>query len=316
MSKTRLMLGGVKSFLPVRTPYTMSSQPVNARYGYSVWLRHLAMLEAHGIRGPFRSVVEMGPGNSVATGVASVLSGATSYIGLDVLHHLAHDQALRILAEVEALFTGQAAIPAAGDFPNLEPTPPSFEFPAAALRAFRGDEQLGEPDRSALRRDIASIAAGGFGGETVSYRAPWSPTMIPDGSADLIFSQAVLEEIPNQQSNSDLAATFATLHRWLRPGGVSCHQIDLGMYGLAPWNIHWTWGPLTWAVIRGRRDNFVNREPLSTYLRLAEQAGFEVVATTVRAATGVEEDRLHPQFRALPERDRTARAAHVILRRT
>lgn len=315
MSKTRLLLGGIKSFLPIRAPYTMSTQPVDARYGYAVWTRQISALAACGVRGPFDTVVEMGPGNSIATGACAVLSGARTYVGLDVLDHLARDQAERVLGDVETLFDTASPIPDNAVFNSLEPTPESFAFPAEALSAFRGDRPVDAGMRATLRTDIATIAAGARAGSAVRYIYPWSPTAIADGSADLIFSQAVLEEIPHAASDSPLRAAFDTIFRWLRPGGVSCHQIDLGMYGLDPWNIHWTWGTVTWTLLRGRRDNFVNREPLSTYLTLARAAGFEVVATTIRSVSGVPDEALQPAFRRLSDEDRRARAAHLVLRR-
>ena len=315
MSKTRLILGGIKSMLPYRRPYTMLAHAVNARYGYAVWMRHMSVLADAGVRGPFDLVVEMGPGNSIATGVCAVMSGARHYVGVDVLDHLARDQAERIVREIVALFDAGEPIPAGSEFPNLYPALSTWEFPAAALAAFRGADHGPATAGAALSRDAAAIAAGGREGDLLRYVYPWTENAIAAGSADLIFSQAVLEEIPHSPRSSDLARTLETVFRWLRPGGVTCHQIDLGMYGMSPWNIHWTWGPLTWTLIRGKRDNFVNREPLSTYLTLAREVGFEILRTSVAQEPGAPDDALHPDFRRLPATDRQARAAHLVLRR-
>ena len=62
---------------------------------------------------------------------------------------------------------------------------------------------------------------------------------------------------------------------WLRPGGVMSHQIDFSCPGGVPWNHHWAYGPFAWKLIRGNRPYYVNRVPLSEYLRLldADAAG-------------------------------------------
>jgi SAM-dependent methyltransferase len=315
MSKTRLLLGGIKSFLPARPAYTMASYPVDARYGYSVWMRHLSMLEAHGVRGPFRSVVELGPGNSVATGLCALYSGAEQYTGLDVLNHLAIDQAQRVCDEVAAFFAARESIPGNEQYANLRPMLSSLEFPAAAVESFAGAVLPSESRLNTVREEVAALAAGRRDGRSLRYVSPWTADAIPAGSADLVFSQAVLEEISHGERRSDLRDVLASIFRWLRPGGVTCHQIDLGMYGLDPWNIHWTWSDLTWKLVRGKRDNFVNRVPLSSYLSLAQDIGFEIVATTISAATGVADTLLSPRFRDLSPQDKSASGVHLILRR-
>jgi hypothetical protein len=309
------MLGGIKSLLPVRSAYSMRSSTVDARYGYALWLRHVLAIHEQGATGPFDSVVELGPGNSVATGVCAVLSGARSYTGIDVLDHLARDQATRVFGEIHQLLQEQSPIPGNDDFPNLCPRPSSLSFPSDALHAFASDGSQDVHHVRTLTEDIDGIAAGHAVGKHLRYVYPWSPSSVPSESADLIFSQAVLEEIPHRTVDSPLRGAFETMMDWLRPGGIASHQIDLGIYGHAPWNIHWTWSDLTWKLVRGRRDNFVNREPLSTYLSLAESVGLEIVSVSVTESKGVPDSALRARFRRLGAVDKSASGAHLLLRR-
>jgi hypothetical protein len=311
VSKARLILGGIKSLLPGRPSYRMPSSRIDARYGYAVWMRHLCALAAHGFAGPFREVVELGPGDSVATGISAVLSGAHHYVGLDVIDHVARAEAPRQLAELEAMFEQRASVPGPEEFPHL--------YPALDDRARHSPAVTADPSTStlhALAADVAAIARGEPGGGALRYLVPWRFDSIAAGTADLVLSQAVLQEIPHGRRHSALRDTLQATAAWLRPGAVASHQIDLGMYDAEPWNVHWSWSDATWALVRGRRENYVNREPLSTYVRTAEAVGLEVVAVDTVESEGVADAALAPRYAALPAYERRTRAAHLILRRS
>lgn len=310
-----LLLGGVKSYLRFGRPYSMAALPVDATYAYAVWMRHVQVLAALGVNGPLSDVVEIGPGNSAATGICAILSGARTYTGLDVLDHLANDQVVRLLRETEVLFASRASIPGSDQFPNLRPVPAQHGFPRAALsRLFASDERASEPPAS-LRQDVELIATGGRRGQRLRFHCPWSPASLAAASVDLVFSHAVLQEIPHDDTNSPLQQTFDANFTWLRPGGIASHQIDMAMYGCEPWNVHWTWSDTRWTLIRGRRENFPNREPLSTYVTLARRAGFAILAARVDEATGAPRHALQPRFAGLPDLERRARSVHLVLQR-
>jgi hypothetical protein len=190
-----------------------------------------------------------------------------------------------------------------------------YSFPLDAFRE-RGLRAIDDQARiSALRDDLTEIANGRPGGDVLRYIVPWNDSSIPANSADLIFSHAVLQEIPHGSRRSDLRDAFGTIASWLKPGGVATHQVDLSMYGLEPWNIHWTWSWLFWKVVRGRRENFVNREPLSTYLTLAAESGLSIVAVEREDAEGVPCHSLASRFKRLDGRDRSSKSAFLILRK-
>jgi hypothetical protein len=313
MSRARLFLGGLKSFLPWRREYSMSETPVDARYGYAVWLRHVAMLEKVGVRGPFSTVVELGPGNSVATGICTILSGSTHYIGLDVIRHVAHRSGMSVFRELERLFDAREPIPGPEAYPMVRPILDDYGFPDSVPERITGG---GASARDAsLLEDLDAIAAGADGGATLRYIVPWTSHSIPPGTVDLIFSQAALQEVAHDVARSPLRDTIEATARWLKPGGVASHQVDFGFYGLEPWNVHWTWYDWTWKLLRGRRDNFVNREPLSTYVSLMKESGLSIVAIVPDELQGAPDDSLRPRFRALPEKERRSRSAHLVVQK-
>jgi hypothetical protein len=309
MAKLKLLYGGLKSYLP-RSAYSMAAHPVDARYGYAVWMRHLTMLHQHGIAGPFASVVELGPGNSIATGVAALLSGAQRYTGLDVLEHMAHKTNPEVLDEVVGLFHRRAPIPGPEAYPALNPALESYAFPAAALDANLFDV----PARVAAIR-AALLDPDSDTQQKLRHIVPWDADSLAPGSADLIFTQAVLQEIPHEPVSDALRKTICTMAGWLAPGGIMSHQIDFGIYGLEPWNIHWKWSDLEWKLIRGRRDNFVNREPLSTYINLLRECGMTIVAAQPTLEKGIADALLSRRYRALPEAERRTRSVLVIARK-
>ena len=82
------------------------------------------------------------------------------------------------------------------------------------------------------------------------------------------------------------------------------------------WNGHWAYSDGEWRVARGRREYFLNRQPLSVHLRLAREAGFEVLQTDVqREVTGLSPEQLDPCFRRLDDEDRHASGAMMVLRK-
>lgn len=295
--------------------YSMSDERVDAAYGYSVWLRHLVSLAKHGVRGPFPTVVELGPGNSVATGVCAVLCGAERYVGLDVLRHFSPQAARAVHDDVVAMFRDRAPVPGDSVYAELHPRLDNYQFPGEALGMAALEASVDPVRIAALRHDIDSLARGGDGGSVLRYTCPWTADSVAAGGADLVITQAVLQEIPHGGRRSPLRETIRACASWLRPGGVASHQIDFGMYGLKPWNVHWAWSDLAWRLVRGKRANFVNREPLSTYMSLFEECGLKPIAAVTLRQAGVEEDRLTRRFRDLGESDRRTSAALLIMRR-
>jgi hypothetical protein len=311
----RLLLGGLKSYLPLPgASYKGTGGTVSGAYCYAVWLRHLTLIARYleGAAVPRGTVVELGPGDSIGLGLAAILSGTDTYIALDVLEHASAETNLRVLDELVALYRRRAPIPDATSFPRLFPRAAAHDFPAgffdeSLLSQRTGDAYVAQL-RDALRR--VSPSAG-----PVQYRCPWNERSVDPGSADLVISQVALQDMDHTQSRDDLRANIHAMARWLRPGGVMSHQVDFSCPGGEPWNHHWAYGDLSWAIVRGRRPYYVNRVPLSGYAALFEEAGCRVVGVERVERPGLPPARMASRFRTLPESDHSAAAALIVATR-
>src|SRR5204863_1477618 len=83
--KVRAVVKGVLTWLPGFHEFANrhTGGTVEARYCYSVWMRHLRMVaDMQGTRVP-PCVAELGPGDSLGIGLAAMLSGADRYFAFD-----------------------------------------------------------------------------------------------------------------------------------------------------------------------------------------------------------------------------------------
>ena len=277
----------------------------SARYCYSVWLRHLVKAAGNGLDARPATVVEFGPGDSLGIGLAALLSGSEKFCAVDVVQFANPEKNLRIFDELADLFRRRAPIPDAGEFPEVTPRLANHDFPSYILDDARMREAL-SPGRLGLIR--ASIAAAADGDGPVVYKTPWADYgIIEPESADLIYSQAVMEHI------DDLPQAYRAMRRWLKPAGYVSHSIDFRSHRLANgWNGHLAYSDFTWRLIRGRRPYLVNRQPLSAHLALLRAQGFAILEQTgERAAPEVPRQRLAPRFRGMSDDDFTTAVAFI-----
>jgi hypothetical protein len=289
---------GVATFVPGVSALSVrrSGGTNSARYCYAVWLCHLIRAAETRIPIRYRTVAELGPGDSLGTGLASMLTGADHYLALDAKPHASADSNLDTFEELIQLFSAQAAIPGPDEFPNLQPLPTSLEFPKHLLT-----QQI---LKDALRRDRLDLIRRALRGEhgdqvSVRYLAPWDDdSIVEPESVDLVFSQAVLEHV------EDTRSAYRRLYQWLKPGAVMSHAIDFKSHGLTRnWYGHWTLSDLQWYLVRGRRPYLINRAPLSRHLNEIRDAGFEILTLTPTLQTPVPRTLLSPTFSWLTDDD-------------
>ncbi|MCW5771713.1 MAG: methyltransferase domain-containing protein [Rhodospirillaceae bacterium] len=301
---------GLASFvLPASITNRSGGRTHSARYCYSVYLRHLVKLAEAGLPVAPRAVAEIGPGESIGTGLAALIAGAERYVGLDVKAYALRPETLDLFDALVGLFRERAPLPGAEEFRTIKPELSDPAFPAHILTVERMAAALA-PQRIADLR--ARIAAGGAAAP-VRHIAPWNvETRIERGSIDWIFSQAVMEHV------DDLAGTYSACRDWLKPGGVMSHQIDLKCHGTSEtWNGHWAYSDALWRTIRGRRLYLINRAPASAHRAAIKAAGFAVVAEQpVPRQDGIARARLAARFRGLSADDLQTSGLFVVARRS
>jgi SAM-dependent methyltransferase len=276
----------------------------SARYCYSVWLRHLSILGSNGFRVASAQVGELGPGDSIGTGLAALLSGARGYVGLDIFPFAVRADLLAIFQELVQLYVNCESIPNHEEFPLVRPKLDSYNFPYDLIDC----SDLAAKAETIKRELNDGLSDGGL----ISYRVPWnSPDVIARSSLDLIFSQAVLEHV------DALDETYIAMSAWLKPGGYASHVIDFGAHHLSPfWNGHWAYSDSQWRLVRGRREFLLNRQPLSTHLNCAEKSGFEILQIFQNYDDhGLPQYSLTPHFQQLSTEDSRTRGAILVLRK-
>jgi SAM-dependent methyltransferase len=275
-----------------------------------VFLCHLVSIHAAGTPARLRTVAELGPGDSLGVGLAALIAGAGRYFACDIRPFATRARNLEIFDELAAMFAARAPVPDEREIPAIEPALSTTAFPDHILTEA---ELAGALDRGRLAALRASIEREpGAPNSAVSYVAPWSDgSLIPEGSVDWIFSQAVMEHV------DDIALAYRCCFRWLRPGGVMSHQIDFRSHGLAAaWDGHRAYSDAVWRLVRGARPYLINRLPLSEHQRILQEAGFEAVAQScVASVPTLARRRLARPFRTWSDQDLATSSAFLIHRK-
>ena len=265
----------------------------SARYCYSVWLRHLVLNRSRS-GSPIETVAELGPGDSLGIGLAALLCGASRYVALDALPHAKPGTNLAVLDELVELFRTRSSIPDDVEFPHVNPKLATYEFPKDVLRNEVMEWALSDERLKSLRRDLRRLDG------QVTYRPNWDiEIQPPDGSVDLLISQAVLEHV------DALEEVYGAMFRWLKPGGVMSHQIDFKCHATADqWNGHLAYSDLVWRLMRGNLSYLLNRKSPAEHLAIAAAAGFaDVEFKRLLRDDGLPVDRLAPRFRTMSDID-------------
>jgi hypothetical protein len=293
-------LSGLVTFVPggARLTERHTGGTVSPRYCYGVWLRHLVLAARAGLPADPRVVAELGPGDTLGTGIAALLTGADRYCALDVVAYSRTEENLALLDAIHELFVARAPVPEA-EF-DAAPVLGFSGFPGDVLSDARVRDALAPARVAAIRAAVQHVGTI-CDGVRIDYAPDWTRTgAAPPEPASMIFSQAVLEHV------DDLATTYRRMHDWLAADGFVSHEIDFTSHGFArTWDGHWSLSDSAWRIVSGKRRYAINREPMSTHVRLLEDAGFRIVGLRrVPAEPRVAASRLAPRFRSLSDADR------------
>jgi len=265
-----------------------------ARYYYGVWLRHLTEAHLHGLSDEPRTVCELGPGDSIGSGLASLVSGAETYIAIDGTWAWDAERNLAVFEALVTLFRQRAPPGQAGS------------FPADVLTADRMERCLA-PGR--LRRIRESISRVNQEDSCIRYivQKDGDPMREHDGSMDMIFSHSVMEHV------GELSLAYERMSRWLAPGGFMSHHVDFKCHLSArDWNGHWAYTDAVWKLLFLGAQPLINRVPCSEHLRLMRLHGFEVRTEERRHdRSGVTRAMLAPPFRGMSTEDLTTRGVFL-----
>jgi len=302
----RALAAGVLSYVLPRYR-GIQHHPHDARYFYSVFLRHLVSLHDAGAMPHRGTVAELGPGNALGFGLAALLSGWQTYQAFDVAAFASAEENRGVLAGLIELFTQRAPIPDDGEMPNVYPKLQGYAFPSHVL----ADEQLTAalaPARiEALQRSLAE------GSGIIKYSAPWlDASVLQANTIDWVASQAVLEHVDAP------VAAWNAIAAWLKPGGVTTHSIDFRSHGFTPqWNGHWACSDLEWRLLVGKRIYSLNRASVSDHRQMIADAGLDVLQWNPDFTSGgVARSDLAARFRKLSDDDIRTSGVFVIARKS
>ena len=311
----RKILGGFKSYIPGGVLFHANTVDDLARYCYTVWLRHLSILYKNGFTKIPNTIAELGPGDSIGTGLAGLVCGSKKFYALDVVKHTNIKNNISVFDELVTLFAKRSAMPDNNEFPRVLPRLASYNFPSEIFTNNNLEKLLDKSRIQCLRNELVDMEKQK---NSIQYMCPWhDPKIIENDSVDVVFSQAVLEHV------EDLKNTYDAMYKWVKKGGCISNQIDFESHGLSDeWNGHWSFSDLTWKLMKGNRPYLINREPLSKHLEAAQDAGFEIISVLPvqtfpsDAYTGtIERTKLAKKFRNISEEDFTTTSAYILARK-
>jgi SAM-dependent methyltransferase len=264
------------------------------------------MAKRHGLIEVLPKVVaELGPGDSLGTGIAALLSGVEVYYGLDLVKFASITRNLSIFEELVELYKAQSDIPGEEEFPLVGPNLDSYRFPSDIVSNQVLNESLEEIRLMDIR---VSIQGSKTNNKRISYIVPWNdPRLLPESSVDMIYAQAVMEHV------DDLESMYRSIYIWLKPGGIFSQDIDFTDHGFTNvWNGHWSYSNFTWKLMRGNRPFFINRQPLSTHINLLKSVGFVIAfESRKKDVRGIKRHELAQDFKGISDEDLTTYSCFI-----
>ena len=297
-------------------PDGKKNQKANARYCYSVWLRHLSIMNDYGFNTKQSIIAELGPGDSLGVGLMALLTGSNKYYALDVVKKTNLENNAILLDELIDLLLNRTDIPNEEEFPNIHPNLKSYTFPSKIITEEKMEDKYYEGKVKCIKDNLLHYETlNNKLSPIIKYYCPWyNSNIINKESVDVIFSQAVLEHV------DDIRNTYEAMYLWLKPGGVMSHQIDFTSHGTSDkWNGHWAYSDYKWKIIVGNSIYLLNRGLLSTHIDLLNKTGFEILSIipnktwpSGQYVGPINRNQLATRFQKMSEEDFITCGAHIL----
>ncbi len=253
-----------------KTP-TSTGGTINSRYCYTVWLRHLIYASHSGYKHINTTVAELGPGDSLGTGLAALLCGCRHYYALDIFKYWDIERNLKIFDELVELFKQRANIPGDIEFPRTTPKLDSYGFPSDILPENILQGSLSEERINKIRNELMHLEDE-KDNAFISCYVPWDDkTIIEKDTVDLFFSQAALQYV------SALENTYEAIKNLLKVGGIMSHSVDFSSHHLTKtWNGHWTFSEKEWELIKQKTPAPLNRASVTDHFKIIGKLNFKM----------------------------------------
>lgn len=312
--KYRALVTGLISFLPgvYSSLYKLTAAGSGgtgaARYCLDCWLSHLSVASKYGLKEIPKSIVELGPGQSLGAGLSAVLLGAEKYFAMDLMPYSQQNTNKVVLNELIALIKNQKGFAKAPAFPEIAQNLDQSLWPKDFFSNEKFANLLSQERLSKIERALDNINQSNTESIQIGYKAPWySTNLLENNSIDFVFSNAVLEHV------DDLASMHKSVFQFLKNGGMLVHRVDFAAHGTASiWNGHWTISKLLWKLIRGKRPYSINRKTLSQQKEELIKAGFTIIGQEIQKVDGVPRQALSQEFKNMSDQDLTCRQAFIV----
>ncbi|MEO7305911.1 MAG: hypothetical protein ABIR78_00155 [Ferruginibacter sp.] len=301
----RIAKGLIKAVIPIPRLHRPSPTggTTDSRYCYSTWLRHLILLNESEKNMP-AVIAELGPGDSLGTGLAALLCGCKKYMALDLFAYGNAAHNVKIFDELVELFSKRAAVPDAVEYPGLIPYLDNYQFPAHIITEELLAASMAPERLAAIRKELASPAASNT---FINYFVPWQADDIKNETVDLVFSQSVLQY-------TDLDMIYPVMNTWLKPGGLMAHAIDFSSLGSSKlWNGHRAYSSFEWKLFRIGKKMPLNRSYPALHKTYLKKNNFNLLNfIPYKKEGGLFTNQFTKEFRHLPNDDAATHAAYML----
>ena len=244
--------------------YKNTGGTIDADYCLLVWGKHIDLLLKNNWKPKCKSVLELGPGDSLGVGIVAVLSGVKSYCAVDVLSYDVISKSILVLNQLKGIIESGQTIE------ENEKIKPHFDSTAEWVNKFLINLRQNEDLKllfSKIELDLNNLFDTNYKCNYIKYLPLDKYLTSSDGRFDLIFSQSVLEYI------GELVPAFQKMHVQLNSNGWISHEVDLSCMRTSDrWDGHWSYPNWLWKIMKGKRPFFINRFTCDFYSKELEKS--------------------------------------------